>query len=78
MQFGLVGFCALILPVIDFGVSKSPYQEGKLGLATLVLRKCQSTVNEVNAFSALSIFIAAIVRFKQTPPSSKSSLYITS
>lgn len=68
MQFGLVGFCALILPIIDFGVSKSPYQEGKLGLATLVLRKCQSTVNEVNAFYALSIFIAAIVRFKQTPP----------
>ena len=68
MQIGIVAFCSLIVPMIDFATSKSPWRQGKLGLVTQVLRKCQPTVNEISAFYSLSIYIAAIVRFTQTPP----------
>lgn len=69
MQFVIVGFCSLVLPVVDFSISRSTtWQQGKPGLAVKLLRKCQSTVNEINAFYVLSICIAAVVRYTQMPP----------
>lgn len=67
-QFGFVGFCSLILPVMAFATAHSPWRDGKPRLAIELLRKCQSTVNEISVFYSLSIFIAAVVRFIQTPP----------
>ncbi|KAK3690183.1 hypothetical protein B0T22DRAFT_189652 [Podospora appendiculata] len=67
-QFILVGLFTLLLPVFHFLVSTLRPQDGAWNSAVKVLRKCQASVNEISGFYCLTIFVAVVVRYSQTPP----------